>query len=103
MVAGDDAYLSTAHGRDTCYIAVHQYRGMEFETYFRAVEAIMDSYGGRPHWGKRHYQSRGDPPAALPGVGALAGGARTRWTRRHVHQRLLAPGARAGRGGRVEP
>ena len=35
---------------------MHQYRGMEFETYFRAVEAIMDSYGGRPHWGKRHYQ-----------------------------------------------
>jgi len=57
VVAGDDALLSTAYGRDTAYIAVHQYRGMEFETYFRAVEAIMDEYGGRPHWGKRHYQS----------------------------------------------
>jgi FAD-linked oxidoreductase len=55
--AGDDAFLSTAHGRETCYIAVHQYSGMEFETYFRAVEAIMDEYGGRPHWGKRHYQT----------------------------------------------
>jgi FAD-linked oxidoreductase len=53
----DDAYLSTAFGRDTCYVAVHQYRGMEFETYFRAVEQIMDSYRGRPHWGKRHYQT----------------------------------------------
>jgi L-gulonolactone oxidase len=30
---------------------------MEFETYFRAVEQIMSSYGGRPHWGKRHYQT----------------------------------------------
>jgi FAD-linked oxidoreductase len=57
VVAPDDAYLSTAHGRPTAYIAVHQYRGMEFETYFRAVERIMDDYGGRPHWGKRHYQS----------------------------------------------
>jgi L-gulono-1,4-lactone dehydrogenase len=56
VVAGDDALLSTAHGRDTAYVAVHQYRGMEFETYFRAVERIMDDYGGRPHWGKRHYQ-----------------------------------------------
>lgn len=55
--APDDAFLSTAHGRDTCYIAVHQFSGMEFETYFRAVEEIMDSYGGRPHWGKRHYQT----------------------------------------------
>ena len=55
--APDDAFLSTAFGRDTCYVAVHQYHGMEFETYFRAVEEIMDSYGGRPHWGKRHYQT----------------------------------------------
>jgi len=57
MAAADDALLSTAHGRPTAYIAVHQYHGMEFETYFRAVEAIMDEYDGRPHWGKRHYQS----------------------------------------------
>jgi L-gulono-1,4-lactone dehydrogenase len=57
VVRGDDALLSTAHGRPTAYIAVHQFRGMEFESYFRAVEAIMDDYGGRPHWGKRHYQS----------------------------------------------
>jgi L-gulonolactone oxidase len=30
---------------------------MEFELYFRGVEQIMDEYGGRPHWGKRHYQT----------------------------------------------
>jgi L-gulonolactone oxidase len=58
---GDDAYLSTAAGRDTCYIAVHQYRGMHFDAYFRGVERIMDDYGGRPHWGKRHFQT----PATL--------------------------------------
>jgi L-gulonolactone oxidase len=57
FAAGDDAFLSTAYGRETCYVAVHQYAGMEFESYFRAVEAIMDGYGGRPHWGKRHYQT----------------------------------------------
>jgi FAD-linked oxidoreductase len=57
VVAPDDALLSTAYGRATAYIAVHQYHGMEFETYFRAVEAIMEDYGGRPHWGKRHYQT----------------------------------------------
>ena len=57
VVAPDDALLSTAYERSTAYIAVHQYVGMEFETYFRAVEAIMDEYEGRPHWGKRHYQS----------------------------------------------
>jgi FAD-linked oxidoreductase len=57
IVAGDDAHLSTAHGRDTVYIAVHMYRGMVWEPYFRAVEAIMDDYEGRPHWGKRHFQA----------------------------------------------
>jgi L-gulono-1,4-lactone dehydrogenase len=57
VVAPDDAFLSTAQGRPTGYIAVHQYRGMEFEGYFRGVETIMDEYEGRPHWGKRHYQS----------------------------------------------
>jgi L-gulonolactone oxidase len=55
--AGDDALLSPAHGRDTAYVAVHQYRGMGWRPYFEAVEAIMDEYGGRPHWGKRHFQT----------------------------------------------
>src|SRR3954451_4316489 len=55
--AGDDASLSPAHERDTAYVAVHQYRGMEWRPYFEAVEAIMDDYGGRPHWGKRHFQT----------------------------------------------
>jgi len=57
VTAGDDAFLSPSHERDTAYIAVHQYRGMEWRPYFEAVEAIMDEYGGRPHWGKRHFQA----------------------------------------------
>lgn len=57
VAAGDDASLSTAHERDTAYIAVHQYRGMEWRPYFEAVEAIMNDYEGRPHWGKRHFQT----------------------------------------------
>jgi L-gulonolactone oxidase len=57
VTAGDDALLSAAHERDTAYVAVHQYRGMEWRPYFEAVEEIMNSYGGRPHWGKRHFQT----------------------------------------------
>jgi L-gulono-1,4-lactone dehydrogenase len=57
VAAADDAPLSTAYDRETAYIAVHQYRGMEWRPYFEAVEEIMDSYGGRPHWGKRHFQT----------------------------------------------
>ena len=57
VAAADDAPLSTAHKRDTAYIAVHQYRGMEWRPYFEAVEEIMNAYNGRPHWGKRHFQT----------------------------------------------
>jgi FAD-linked oxidoreductase len=57
VTAADDASLSPSHGRDTAYVAVHQYHGMEWRPYFEAVEEIMDSYGGRPHWGKRHFQT----------------------------------------------
>ena len=64
--APDDAFLSPGAGRDSCYIAVHVYRGMEFETYFRGVEAIMREYDGRPHWGKRHYRSAAELAALYP-------------------------------------
>jgi FAD-linked oxidoreductase len=57
VAAGDDALLSPSHERDSAYIAVHQYRGMEWRPYFEAVEEIMRDYGGRPHWGKRHFQT----------------------------------------------
>jgi L-gulonolactone oxidase len=56
-VAPDDAFLSTAAGRESGFVAVHMYEGMEWEPYFRAVEAIMNELGGRPHWGKRHFQT----------------------------------------------
>ncbi|MBJ7331892.1 MAG: FAD-binding protein [Solirubrobacteraceae bacterium] len=55
--AADDALLSPAHGRDSAYLAIHVFRGMPWEPYFRAVEAICDEHGGRPHWGKRHFQT----------------------------------------------
>jgi L-gulonolactone oxidase len=57
LVAPDDAFLSPAYERETAYVAVHQYRGAAWGPYFRAVEEIMDSYEGRPHWGKRHFQT----------------------------------------------
>jgi L-gulonolactone oxidase len=56
-VASDNIMLSTAHGRPSGYVAVHMYRGMEYRDYFRDVEAIMNAYEGRPHWGKFHFQT----------------------------------------------
>ncbi|TFC09610.1 D-arabinono-1,4-lactone oxidase [Cryobacterium sp. MDB2-33-2] len=52
--AADDVWLSTAHGRETGYIAVHRFYREKPAEYFTAVEAIMRSHDGRPHWGKMH-------------------------------------------------
>ncbi len=56
-IGADDIPLSMAAGRETCYLAVHLSRGMPFERYFHGVEAVMDGLGGRPHWGKMHFQT----------------------------------------------
>jgi L-gulonolactone oxidase len=53
----DDAWLSHSYGRESAYVAVHQYIGAEYEPYFRAVEALCEPLGGRPHWGKLHYRT----------------------------------------------
>jgi L-gulonolactone oxidase len=62
----DDIWLSTAHGRDSAYLAVHQYHRLPHERYFRAVAAIADAAGGRPHWGKLHWLDAGELAARYP-------------------------------------
>jgi FAD-linked oxidoreductase len=54
VAAADDIWLSTAYGRDTAYVAVHQYAGLPYREYFRLLESITAAVGGRPHWGKMH-------------------------------------------------
>ncbi|GII76399.1 FAD-linked oxidoreductase [Sphaerisporangium rufum] len=49
-----DAWLSTAYGRDTAYLACHVYHATPNPEYFAAVEEIMVRLSGRPHWGKLH-------------------------------------------------
>ena len=88
---GDDIPLSTAEGRDTCYIAVHVYKGTPYHEYFSGVERIMDDYGGRPHWGKLHFQTADDAGAPLPPLGRVPGGASQARPRRRVHERLRPP------------
>ena len=63
---GDDVPLSTAHGRDSAYIAVHVYKGMVSEPFFRDVEDILRGYNARPHWGKMHYRDAGELSTLYP-------------------------------------
>ncbi|WP_334138304.1 D-arabinono-1,4-lactone oxidase [Corynebacterium variabile] len=52
--AADDVPLSTAKGRDSCYIAAHRYHRDDYREFFRVLEPILVAAGGRPHWGKHH-------------------------------------------------
>lgn len=57
VVPADDNLISPVSGRDSTYIAVHQHASQQWQPYFREIERIFDSYGGRPHWGKHHFQT----------------------------------------------
>lgn len=57
FLGGDDIPLSTATGgAPRAYVAVHHYRGVPYEQYFRLCEDVFRAHDGRPHWGKRHTQ-----------------------------------------------
>jgi L-gulonolactone oxidase len=30
---------------------------MEWKPYFKSFQAIVREFGGRPHWGKRHFET----------------------------------------------
>ncbi|MFI5182800.1 MAG: D-arabinono-1,4-lactone oxidase [Vicinamibacteria bacterium] len=66
LVKGDDIWLSPAYGRDSAYIAVHQYRGMPYRDYFEGVEAIFRNHRGRPHWGKIHTRTAAELAPLYP-------------------------------------
>ena len=82
-IGADDIPLSMGAGRETCYLAVHLSKGTAFEPYFRGVEAIMDGLGGRPHWGKMHFQSEPVLSARYP-----------EWERFRAVRRRLDPDGR---------
>jgi len=65
-LAADDLWLSTASGRATAAISVHQGAGLPDEPLFRGCEEIFAAHGGRPHWGKVHFRSGADLAALYP-------------------------------------
>jgi L-gulonolactone oxidase len=69
FAAADRGWLSTAHERDSGYVAVHQYHRMARDRYFAAFEAIAREVGGRPHWGKLHTLAAGRLAQLYPRFG----------------------------------
>ncbi len=72
VTPGDDPWLSTAHGRDSAYIAIHVFHASPHLEYFRDVEAVMIAADGRPHWGKMHTRRADYLRRAYPSFGEFA-------------------------------
>jgi L-gulono-1,4-lactone dehydrogenase len=66
VAPADDVPLSTAHERDTVYLAFHTHRDAEHDAYFTGIERIMREHGGRPHWGKLHSLGAAELAHAYP-------------------------------------
>jgi FAD-linked oxidoreductase len=62
----DDSWLSTAHARDSTYLAFHVNAQTDHRAYFGAVEPVLRAHGGRPHWGKLHTRTAGDLAPEYP-------------------------------------
>ena len=83
-LAADQGWISTARGRPTVTISIHQSVDKAFETFFRESEVIFREHCGRPHWGKMHYLTAKELSAEHPDT----------WDRFWAAQRNLDPKGR---------
>jgi len=65
-VAADDIWMSPMNAGPVAAISMHQYAKMPWAGHFAGAEAIFRSFGGRPHWAKRHTLTRGDVDTLYP-------------------------------------
>ncbi|MCW2781309.1 MAG: L-gulono,4-lactone dehydrogenase [Marmoricola sp.] len=66
VAPADDIALSTASGRDSMYLAFHMNAQTDHTAYFTAVEDLLRSHDGRPHWGKLNTRTAADLEPAYP-------------------------------------
>lgn len=57
-VKQDDAYLSPFYKRDTTVISVSGAPGTNYWPYLRDVDAALQPFEARAHWGKIHFMTR---------------------------------------------
>jgi FAD/FMN-containing dehydrogenase len=57
-VAADEAYLSPQYHRDTCVITITVEAGTDYWQYLRDIDAVLDPFDPRPHWGKLNFMTR---------------------------------------------
>ena len=66
FTAGDPAWISPFHQRDSITLSVSGQPGVDYWDYLRDVDAILRRFGSRPHWGKMHFLDTDDVTALYP-------------------------------------
>jgi L-gulonolactone oxidase len=82
FLGADDALLSMSHARDSAYIAAHVYVGMPHAP-LREVEAALQRFAPRPHWGKQSWLTAAELAPRYP-----------RWADFQAVRERLDPGRR---------
>ncbi|WP_139957350.1 D-arabinono-1,4-lactone oxidase [Flavicella sediminum] len=58
----NDASLSMAYHRETCYIGIISYKpygkNIPHDVYFKKIHDILKKYDARPHWAKKHFYDK---------------------------------------------
>jgi FAD/FMN-containing dehydrogenase len=57
-VKGDEGYISPFYKRDTTVLSVSGAPGTNYWPYLRDLDALLEDFDARPHWGKIHFMTR---------------------------------------------
>ncbi|WP_405944498.1 D-arabinono-1,4-lactone oxidase [Streptomyces sp. NBC_00932] len=72
-VAADDAYLSQQYKRDNTVITITVTAGTDYWGYLSDVDAVLQPYNARPHWGKLHFTTRARMEQMFPELDRFIG------------------------------
>ena len=70
-VQAEDGYLSPFYRRDTAVISVSGAPGTDYWPYLRDVDALLQDYDARAHWGKIHFLTRERLQELYPELGSF--------------------------------
>lgn len=72
----NEAALSMAYGRKSCYIGIIAYKpfgkDINYDSYFEDIHNIYTKYEGRPHWAKVTYYTKEELKAIYPNWSSFA-------------------------------
>lgn len=66
FVAADDVWLSPAFGRDSAFVRLKRFRGIEQDSIAQTFADVMERHDARPHWGSSHGKNAASLAALYP-------------------------------------